>query len=129
MLHFLGSALDLDIDHVLVQGANGPSVFTGRDFVGCQWLVAEAATEAGQPPVWICASQSDRAVDNVRRGRAGVIDAIRHSLDGQVELVVLQGKDRAVGCADLALLPAYAGAVDPDRQVTVGTRSAQVSTR
>jgi hypothetical protein len=129
MLHFLGSALDLDIDHVLVQGANGPCVFTARDFVGCRWLVAEAAIEAGQQPVWICASQSDRAVDNIRRGRAGVVDAIRHSLDGRVELVVLHGKDRAVRCADLDLSPIHAGAVQPGSEVTVRSRSRQASTR
>jgi hypothetical protein len=118
MFHFLGSALDLDIDHVLVQGTNGPCVFTARDFVGRQWLVAEAAVEDGQQPVWICASQSDRAVEHVRHGRAGVIDAIRHSLDGRVELVVLLGKDRAVRCADLKLRPVFAGTVDPEREVS-----------
>jgi hypothetical protein len=129
MFHFLGSNLDLDIDHVLVQGANGPCVFTARDFLGCRWLVAEAVREAGQQPVWICALQTDRAVDAIRHGRFGVVDAIRHSLDGHVELVVLQGKDRAVRCADLALRPIFAGPVDPDGQVTVRSRSRQALTR
>jgi hypothetical protein len=118
VFHFFGSKLDLDIDHVLVQGGNGPCVFTGRDFMGQQWLVAEAAMASGDQPVWICAPQSAHATECIRLGHADVSDAIRHSLDGRVELIVLQGKDHSVLCAELELAPVFAGSVDPSHGVS-----------
>jgi len=109
VIHFLGSSLDIEVDRVLARDDTGPSVFTGYDFTGHHLLVAEAAVAPGAGRTWICAPQSERAIECVASGQSEVISALRHSLDGSVEIVAITGSDRWMRCDDLDLVPMVAG--------------------
>jgi hypothetical protein len=110
MLRFLGSELSLVVDEVL-QHSDGPRLFAGHDESGQSWLVAEVWRSAANAR-WLCAAQSPRALEYVRSGRAPVRDALRHSIDGTVVLVTVEGAvmvgDHVLLCAELCddLLPA-----------------------
>jgi hypothetical protein len=103
MLHFLGSGLALDVEEVL-EWDEGPILFTGRDFEGQRWLVAEV-DRRGTRTAWLCAPQSPRAIQCVMSGKADVRDAIRHSANGTAEVITLDGsepvEDQVLLCGDL----------------------------
>jgi hypothetical protein len=103
MLHFLGSDLALDVDDVL-DWRDGPILCTAHDFEGRRWLVVEVARSTART-AWLCARQSARAIECLLSGRVEVRDAIRHSLNGTVEVVAVdQGQlveDHQALCSDL----------------------------
>jgi hypothetical protein len=109
MLHFLGSDLDLDVDETF-ERYDGPLLFAGHDFLGQGWLVMEVVRTVWKVS-WLCAPQSQRALECVRSGQADVRDALRHSATGAVELVTLEKgqviADRMLLCAQIGndLLP------------------------
>jgi hypothetical protein len=116
MLHFLGSGLALDVEEVL-EWDEGPILFTGRDFEGQCWLVAEVGRR-GTRAAWLCAPQSPRAIQCVMSGEAEVRDAIRHSANGTAEVITLDAarlvEDQTLLCGDVPeeYLPAPGWRVD-----------------
>lgn len=109
MLRFCGFDLELTVEAVLQRKNDQAAVFSAVDQGGEHWLIVEAGSD-GHAISWVCAPASDRAVDSVAAGRASVVDVLKHSLTGWVEVVrVVDGHsvpDQRVSCAELAALAA-----------------------
>ena len=103
MLRFFGYDLALTVETV-VAGDGAPSLSIGRDDQGGKWLIAQVGFEPSQM-AWLCAPVSARAAYAVVARQADARDAIRHSLTGTVELVVVNAgqvtPDRCLLCRDL----------------------------
>jgi hypothetical protein len=113
MMKFYGYALELFAGEVIAAD-DDVSIRAGTDFLGHPWLIVRVDDDP-EHLVWVCAPVSRRALDEVAAGRADVIDAVRHSVTGTVEVVtVAHGRavpDRCLLCADIppALLPSGRG--------------------
>lgn len=109
MTFFFGFELEMTIDTVLV-GSDGPQLSTGTDPSGQRWLVFRARSD-GEGSVWLCSPVTDRALRQVKLGRATPRDAFRHSCTGLVEVVSFSGDralpERCLLCGEIpeALLP------------------------
>jgi len=109
MLHFFSHDLELCVLDVLARD-DGLQLCVGLDFSGQRWLIYRARADADDQ-VWVCAPESERAIECVKRGTACVGDALRHSLTGLAEIVTIGREhgqpDRCVSCSDIPndLLP------------------------
>jgi hypothetical protein len=109
VLHFLSHDMELCVQDVLVRD-NGLKLCVGQDFQGQWWLLYRALSSPDRQ-VWVCAPESERAIECVRQGSASVRDALMHSLTGTVEIVTsgpgASRPDRCVVCVDIPaeLLP------------------------
>lgn len=110
MFRFCGSELDFEIEAVLARSDTGPAIFVGRDDSGRAWIAAEAESNDGGLPFWLCARASERALACLIAGHAEPIDLLRHSFDEAV-VVIGDGADRTMRCGELRLLPRSDAAV------------------
>jgi hypothetical protein len=103
MMRFCGFDLDLSVETVFAR-QGGPGLCAARDCTGGQWLIA-CVDDDPNHLAWLCAPVSERGLQAVADGRAQVIDALRHSATGTVELVTVDhGRavpDRCLLCAEL----------------------------
>jgi hypothetical protein len=87
MTNFYGHEIELFATEVLT-GIQGFSVRSGVDIGGRLWLIV-LVDEDPEHLVWICAPVSSRALTEVTAGRAAVVDVLRHSATGTVEVVTI----------------------------------------
>jgi hypothetical protein len=113
MLIFCGFEIELVVERVLSRD-EGPRVCCARDWTGHRWLIVNV-DEDPDHLAWLCVPVSERAMEAVVSGRATPRDAIRHSVTGTVDLVVVDhGRavpDRCLLCANIPhhLLPTETG--------------------
>jgi hypothetical protein len=89
MVTFLGYELEL-FDVQVIDDRESTSVRYGSDRIGGKWLIVGLLGDPDQL-VWVCAPVSPRMLAEVQSGRANPWDAVRHSLSGLAEVVMLVG--------------------------------------
>jgi hypothetical protein len=87
MLTFCGTELRLTVDQVLLR-QDGPLLCTGRDAAGMAWLILRVDNSPSHLG-WLCAPQTERALQAVTANPQAAYDAIRHSATGTAEAVTI----------------------------------------
>jgi hypothetical protein len=112
VLTFLGYELELFAVGVITE-RDGVSVRYGADLHGGHWLIVGVEDDVDRL-IWVCAPVTVRMLEEVAAGRADAWDAVRHSITGVVDVVMVDhGRavpDRCLRSADLN--PAYLTRLD-----------------